>query len=67
MVGLTKLQVYKVKDKETYNRLHTVLVGWCFFRSEGDDYYIKAPKNKSIEVLIDMESIFEINQRTIEQ
>ena len=63
MVGLT---VYKVKDKETYNHLHTVLTGWCFFRNEGDDYYIKAPKNKSIETLIEVGSIFELDQKTTE-
>jgi hypothetical protein len=56
MVGL---KVYKVKDKETYNQLHTVLAGWCFFRSEGDDYYIKAPENKTIKGLIEMGLILE--------
>jgi hypothetical protein len=63
MVGL---KVYKVKDKETYNHLHTVLTGWVFFRNEGDDFYIKAPKNKSIETLIEMGSITELNQMKIE-
>jgi len=63
MVGLI---VFKVKDKETYNHLHTVLTGWCFFRNEGDDYYIKAPKNKSIETLIEVGSIFELDQKTTE-
>jgi len=59
MVGLTKLKVFKVKDKETYNQLHTVLAGWCFFRNEGDDYYIKAPENKTIKGLIEMGLILE--------
>jgi hypothetical protein len=63
MVGL---KIYKIKDKETYNHLHTVLTGWCFFRNEGDDYYIKAPKNKSIEALIEVGSIFELDQKTTE-
>ena len=63
MVGLI---VFKIKDKETYNHLHTVLTGWCFFRNEGDDYYIKAPKNKSIETLIEVGSIFELDQKTTE-
>jgi len=63
MVGLI---VFKIKDKETYNHLHTVLTGWCFFRNEGDDYYIKAPKNKSIETLIEVGSIFELNQKMTE-
>ncbi len=63
MVGLI---VFKVKDKETYNHLHTVLTGWCFFKNENDDYYIKAPQNKSIKTLIKMGSIFELDQKTIE-
>lgn len=57
MVGL---KTYKVKDKETYNHLQTVLSGWCFFRHEGENYRIKAPLNKTIESLIDMGMICEI-------
>ena len=57
MVGL---KVYKVKDKETYNHLNTVLSGWCFFRSEGENYFIKAPLNRTIESLIEMGMISEI-------
>jgi hypothetical protein len=56
------LKVYKVKDKETYNHLHTVLTGWCFFRNEGDNYYIKAPPNKTIKNLIEMGLIIEEHQ-----
>jgi len=54
------LKVYKVKDKETYNHLNTVLSGWCFFRNEGDNYYVKAPLNKTIESLIEMGMITEV-------
>lgn len=54
------LKVYKVKDKETYNHLSTVLSGWCFFRNEGEDYYLKAPLNKTIESLIEMGMISEV-------
>jgi hypothetical protein len=57
MVGLI---VFKVKDKETYNHLSTILSGWCFFRHEGENYFIKAPKNKSIENLIEMGLITEL-------
>jgi len=60
VVGLTKLFVFKVKDKETYNHLNTVLSGWCFFRNDGDNYYIKAPLNKTIESLIEMGLITEV-------
>jgi hypothetical protein len=63
MVGLTKLYVFKVKDKETYNHLHTVLSGWVFFRNDGDDYYIKAPENKTIKSLIEMGLILEYQQK----
>jgi hypothetical protein len=59
MVGL---KVFKVKDKETYNHLNTVLSGWCFFKNDGENYYIKAPKNKSIENLIEMGMIKELPQ-----
>ena len=54
------LKVFKVKDKETYNHLNTVLSGWCFFRNEGEDYYLKAPLNKTIESLIGMGMISEV-------
>jgi len=60
MVGL---KVYKVKDKETYNHLNTVLSGWCFFRNEGENYYIKAPFNKTIESLIEMGMIEELSDK----
>jgi hypothetical protein len=64
MVGL---KVYKVKDKETYNHLHTVLTGWCFFRNEGDNFYIKAPENKTIKDLVNSELILELHPETTEQ
>lgn len=62
VVGLTKLFVFKVKDKETYNHLNTVLSGWCFFRNDGDNYYIKAPKNKTIKSLVEMGMMFEFTE-----
>ena len=61
MVGL---KVYKVKDKETYNHLNTVLSGWCFFRHEGENYFIKAPLNKTIESLIEMGMIEELSDKS---
>ena len=54
------LRVFKAKDKETYNNLTTVLSGWCFFRNEGENYYIKAPLNKTIESLIEMGMVKEV-------
>jgi hypothetical protein len=56
------LKIYKVKDKETYNHLHTVLSGWCFFRNEGNKYFIKAPFNRTIENLIEMGMIEVFNE-----
>jgi len=53
------LKVYKVKDKETYNHLHTVLSGWCFFRHVGDEFFIKAPLNNTIKGLLEMGMIIE--------
>jgi hypothetical protein len=56
------LKVYKVKDKETYIHLNTVLSGWCFFRNDGENYYIKAPKNNSIDQLLEMGMIREVTE-----
>jgi|TARA_R110000868_G_scaffold84_15_gene938 hypothetical protein len=57
MVGL---KVYKVKNKETYNRLHIDLSGSCFFRNEGENYFIKAPLNETIKTLINLELISDL-------
>jgi hypothetical protein len=56
------LKVYKVKDKNTYNHLHTVLSGWCFFRHENENYFLKAPLNNTIKGLLEMGMITEINE-----
>jgi len=56
------LKVYKVKDKDTYNHLHTVLSGWCFFRHEDENYFIKAPLNNTIKGLLEIGMITEINE-----
>ena len=56
------LKVYKVKDKDTYNHLHTVLSGWCFFRHENENYFLKAPLNNTIKGLLEMGMITEINE-----
>jgi hypothetical protein len=59
MVGLTKLYTFKVKNKETYNHLQTILNGWVFFRNDGENFYIKAPENNTIKNLIEMGLILE--------
>jgi hypothetical protein len=56
------LKVYKVKDKDTYNHLHTVLSGWCFFRHEDENYFIKAPLNNTIKGLLEMGMITKVNE-----
>jgi hypothetical protein len=56
------LKVYKVKDKETYQQLNGILSGWCFFRNEGESYYVKAPLNKTIENLIELGMIREVTE-----
>ena len=63
MVGL---KAYKVKDKETYNQLNSLLVGWCFFRHKNGEYFIKVPLNKTIKNLIEIGSITELNQTKTE-
>lgn len=57
------LKVYKVKDKETYSNLRNMLNGWCFFRHEKDEYFIKAPLNKTIKGLIEMGLILEHQEK----
>ena len=60
------LKIYKVKDKETYSQLNKVLTGLCFFRNEGENFYIKAPLNKTIKGLIELGLITEEHQGKIE-
>jgi hypothetical protein len=64
MVGL---KVYKVKDKENYENLRIGLSGWCFFRHENENYYLKAPLNKTIKNLINVGVIQKQDQTTTEQ
>ena len=57
MVGL---KVYKFKDKESYENLKPMLNGWCFFRTENDIHYVKAPTNKTITDLVGMGILIEL-------
>jgi hypothetical protein len=56
------LKTYKVKDKETYEKLHSMLSGWCFFRQEDGTYFIKAPLNKTIKELLEIGMILGTNE-----
>lgn len=60
------LKVYKVKDKETYQNLNKTLNGWCFFREDNNEYFIKAPEKKIIGDLIESGLIEELHQQTTE-
>jgi hypothetical protein len=57
MVGL---KIYKFKDKESYENLKPMLNGWCFFRTENDIHYVKAPTNKTITDLVGMSILIEV-------
>ena len=63
MVGL---KIYKVKDKETYQNISKILSGWCFFREDKNEYFIKAPEKKVIKDLIKSGLIEELHQQTTE-
>lgn len=63
MVGLI---VYKVKDKETYQNISKTLSGWCFFREDKGEFFIKAPQNKVIKNLIESGLIEELHQQMTE-
>lgn len=60
------LKVYKVKDKETYQNLNKTLSGWCFFREDNNEYFIKAPEKKIIVDLIESGLIEELHQQMTE-
>jgi hypothetical protein len=60
MVGLKKLELYKFKDKETYETLRPVLNGWCFFRNENDIFYLKAPNNNTIKQFVELGYLIQI-------
>jgi hypothetical protein len=63
---LVGLKVYLIKDKENYEKLRTVLSGWCFFRNENENYFIKAPLNKTIKGLLELGIILEQDQMKTE-
>jgi hypothetical protein len=64
VVGLKK---FKFKDKQTYENLKPHLSGWCFFRNDGENYFLKAPYNSRIKPLIEGGLIIELNQQMSEQ
>lgn len=67
MVGLKELYVFEFKSKSIYENLKPYLSGWCFFRNDGEKYYVKAPKNKKILSFMENGLLIDVNQMTIEQ
>ena len=63
MVGLI---VYKIKDKETYVELRSLLNGIAFFRKTEDEFFIKSTKNKVIDYMISEDRISILHQPTVE-
>lgn len=56
MVGL---KTYKVKDKETYEKLRTILSGLAFFRQTETEFFIKTPFNDIVKMFLD-EKLMEV-------
>ena len=63
MVGLKKLKTYQFKDKATYNQLKSTLEGWCFFRQDNKQYFLKAPNHTFISSLVDTKLIKLIDEK----
>ena len=49
MVGL---KVYKVKDKESYEKLRLMLSGFSFFRHTETEFFIKTPFNDIVKTFL---------------
>jgi hypothetical protein len=50
MVGL---KVYKVKDKESYEKLRSILSGLAFFRHTETEFFVKTPFNDIVKMFLD--------------
>ena len=57
MVGL---KVYKVKDKESYEKLRLILSGLSFFRQTETEFFIKTPLNDVIKMFLDEKLLDEV-------
>ncbi len=57
MVGL---KTYKVKDKESYEKLRQLLSGISFFRHTETEFFIKTPFNEIIKMFIDEKLLDEV-------
>lgn len=52
------MKVYKIKDKEIYNQLHSILSGFAFFRHTETEYYIKSPKTPVLDEFLKLGLIY---------
>ena len=57
MVGL---KVYKIKDKESYEKLRSILSGLSFFRQTETEFFIKTPFNDVIKMFLDEKLLDEV-------
>jgi len=57
-----KTKVYKVKEKELYDKLNVVLAGFAFFRKTDKEYFIKTQKNPTTDSLLELGLLEEINE-----
>jgi len=54
------LKVYKVKTLETYENLRNMFSGYAFFRKNENQFFIKIPKNPTIEEYLKLGLIEEV-------
>jgi hypothetical protein len=57
MVGL---KVYKIKDKESYEKLRSLLSGFSFFRHTETEFFIKTPFNDIVKMFLDEKLMDEV-------
>ena len=57
-----KTKVYKVKEKELYEKLNMVLAGFAFFRKTDKEYFIKTQKNPTTDSLLEVGLLEEISE-----
>ena len=54
------LNVYRVKDKETYEKLRSILSGFSFFRHTETEFFIKTPFNDVVKMFLDEKLMDEV-------
>jgi hypothetical protein len=54
--------VYKVKEKELYEKLNIALAGFAFFRKTDKEYFIRTQKNPTTDSLLKLGLLEEIKE-----